>query len=194
MVKNSPEIENIIIHKVNRFPDGGYEDHDVDLETDMMYKFYIGRVSAIAITQSNEVRVTCKIEDPEGIEFIISTNELIADIDGINAFPFGTAVEGEYMVKLTVYCNVPNVNLAYAIVEEYEISDVVDANETEPEESTSFTEEAEDKLDDISASLPSEMVIGTFLTVFGIAGAALTALMVHRKKSGIDVNLKRIKK
>ncbi len=191
---DSQEPDNIILYKVNRFSNGDYIDHDVDLETDMMYKFYIGRVSAIAITQNNEVRITYKIEDPNGIEFDIYNNELIADIDGLNSFSFGTAIEGEYIIKLTVYCNVPNVNIAYVIVEDYEIGDVIDANETKPVESTSFIEEAEEELDDASANLPTEMVVGTLISVFGISGVALTALMVHRKRSGVDVNIRKLHK
>lgn len=187
------ETDSIILYKVNRFSNGDFIDHDVDLETDMMYKFYIGRVSAIAITQNNDVWITYKIEDPDGNEFDIYNNELIADIDGLNSFSFGTAIEGEYIIKLTVYCNVPNVNIAYAIVEDYEIGDVIDANETKPVESTSFIAEAEEKLDDASANLPSEMVVGTLIVVCGIGGVALTALMVHQKRSGFDVNIRNLK-
>ena len=88
----------------------------------------------------------------------------------------------------------PNVNLAYAIVEEYEIGDVINANETNPVESTSIIEEAEEKLNDASANLPSEMVFGTLIVVCGIAGVASTALMVHRKRSGVDVNIRKMHK
>ncbi|MFX1277698.1 MAG: hypothetical protein ACFFAH_08125 [Promethearchaeota archaeon] len=185
------ETNNIEFYEVKHFGNGDNVEHDVELETDTMYKFYIGRVSAISITQSNETRANYYIEDPNGVEFEIYNNEFIAGVDSVNFFSFGTAVAGEYTIKLTVYCNVQNVNIAYAIVKEYEIGEVVDANETEPVKETSFLEEAEKQLNDEYSSLPFEAVIWTLAFAGIVAGIALVALITHKKRKAVSLYIKK---
>ena len=164
--------EDIIFYKVKTFDDGKFNIHDVDLKTDEMYKFYLCRISAITIIDSNEVRVDYSIEDEDGNKFYIYTNKLLADIGGLNSFSFGTASSGTYTINLTVYIADPDVeyvNLAYAIVDDYTIGDAVDVNNTKSdvEKSNSDDPDMFDELIDNSLILPIEWTIGTLLFVFG---------------------------
>lgn len=189
------ETEDITFYRVKTFDDGKFNIHDVDLKSDEMYKFYIGRVSAITIIDSNEVRVDYSIEDEEGIEFDIYTNELLADIDGLKSFNFGTASSGTYTIKLTVYIADPDVeyvNLAYAIVDDYTIGDAVDVNNTKSdvEKSNSDDPVMFDELIDNSLILPIEWTIGTLIFVGGLAGVIVVMLVQHRKDNVVSLSLK----
>ena len=46
------DIDGLIFYDVKRFSNGMHIEHDVYLETDTMYKYYIGRVSAISILEN----------------------------------------------------------------------------------------------------------------------------------------------
>lgn len=187
--------EDLIHYKVKTFDDSKYNIHDVDLKTDEMYKFYLGRVSAITIIDSNEVRVDYSIEDEDGNEFYIYTNKLLADIDSINSFSFGTASSGTYTIKLTVYIADPDVeyvNLAYAIVDDYTIGDAVDVNNTESDVEKSNSEDPDmfDELIDNSLILPIEWTIGTLLFVGGLAGVIVVMLVQHRKDNVVSLSMR----
>ncbi len=181
---DSQEHDNIILHEVTTFDNNKYKEHDIDLKTDVSYKFYIGRVSAISITESNIVRVDYNIEDPNGVNFIIYTNNDLADVNSINSSSFGTSVAGEYEIKLRIYCSVAYVNVAYAMVEDYQISDVIKVNET----SSKSSEESDniDLLEDLKSdaiSLPIEWTIATFIFVGSLSGVMLVILTNQRKKN-----------
>jgi len=187
--------EDLIHYKVKTFDDSKYNIHDVDLKTDEMYKFYISRVSAITIIDSNEVRVDYSIEDEDGNEFYIYTNELLADIDGLTSFNFGTASRGTYTIKLTVYIVDPDVeyvNIAYAIVDEYTIGDAVDVNNTKSDVEKSDSEDPDmfEELVDNSLILPIQWTIGTLLFVGGLAGVIVVMLVQHRKNNVVSLSIK----
>ena len=189
------EPEDLIFYKVKTFDDGKFNIHDIDLKTDEMYKFYIGRVSAITIIDNNEVRVDYSIEDEDGIEFYIYTNELLASIDGLNSFSFGTASSGTYTIKLTVYIVDPDVeyvNIAYAIVDDYTIGDAIDINNTESDVKKSKSEDQDmfEELVDNSLILPIEWTIGTLLFVGGLAGVIVVMLVQHRKNNVVSLSIK----
>lgn len=187
--------EDIIFYKVKTFDDGKFNIHDVDLKTDEMYKFYLGRVSAITIIDSNEVRVDYSIEDEDGNEFYIYTYKLLAGIDGVSSYNFGTASSGTYTIKLTVYIADPDVeyvNIAYAIVDDYTIGDAVDINNTESDvkESKSEDQDMFEELVDNSLILPIEWTIGTLLFVGGLAGVIVVMLVQHRKNNVVSLSIK----
>ena len=185
--------ENLIFYEVKRFDNAKHVEHDVSFETDEMYKFFICRVSAITIKENNEVRIDYKIEDPDGIEFEIYSNELLADIDGMNNFNFGTAVEGTYTIKMTIYCNVEYENVANAIVDDYKIVDADDENHTKSDLKKSKSDEHE-VLEELSNSIfaqPVEWTIGTLIFVGGIAGTMVVVLIRHKKSNVVSLSYKK---
>jgi len=181
---DSKNQDNIIFHEVTTFDNNKYKEHDIDLKTDVSYKLVIGRVSAISIKESNVVRLDYTIEDPDGIEFIIYTNGLLADISGINSSRFGTATGGDYEIKLRIYCSVAYVNIAYAVIEDYQISSIIEVNETESQKSDK--NDVVDLIEELSnnaASLPIEWTVATIIFVGTISGAMYITLTNQRKKN-----------
>ncbi len=67
----------------------------------------------------------------------------------MNVFSFGTAMEGLYTIKITVGCGVVWVNLAYAIVDDFEISDAIDVSETEEEEEDDDDDDAKETIEKV---------------------------------------------
>jgi len=181
--------DDVVFFEVTNFSNGQSVSHRIDLETDISYKFYIGRVSAISIIESNIVRLDYIIEDstdPDPIEFIIYTNELLADIDGVSMFNFGTAIGGEYKIKLKIYCDVEHVNIAYAVVEDYQISDVVDANETKaPDEEDSDTIDILEELSSDAIFLPIEGTVAVILFAGSMAGTVYVLFIRQKKKANV---------
>ena len=167
-----------------------YIEHDIDLETDTMYKFYIGRVSAISILLDNTVRMDYTIEDPENVDFTIYSNDLMADIDGVNSFLFGTSIEGVHTIKITIYCVVSYVNIAYATIEDYQIGDVVDVNDTDPDDGSDDGFNFFDEFWDNSTSIPAEWAIATVIFVGSITGILVIVLVQQRKNNAVNLDLK----
>ena len=181
---DSQEHDNIVLHEVTTFDNNKFKEHDIDLKTDVSYKFYIGRVSAISITESNVVRLDYNIEDPNGVDFIIYSNDFLADVNGVNISSFGTSIAGEYEIKLRIYCSVVYVNVAYAMVEDYQISDVIKVNETKSE--SSEDSDAIDLLEELkndAISLPIEWAIATIIFVSSLSGVMFMILTNQRKKN-----------
>ena len=183
--------DDVVFFEVTNFSNGQSVSHHIDLETDVSYKFYIGRVSAISIKESNVVRLDYIIEDPtdpDPIEFIIYTDELLADIDGVSMFNFGTAIGGEYKIKLKIYSDVEHVNIAYAVVEDYQISDVVDANKTKaPDEEDSDTIDILEELSNDSIFLPIEGTVAVILFAGGMAGTVYVVFIRQKKRANVSL-------
>ena len=124
------DTNKLIFYQVKSFHSGMSIEHNITLETDTMYKFYIGRVSAIAINESNVVLMDYIITNPDGIKFDMYYNATMQSIDGLNGFCFGTATSGLYNVQIKISCQVPYVNIAYTIIKDYQISNVIEPNQT----------------------------------------------------------------
>ena len=124
------EQNSFVLYDTTRFSQGMNIAHNITLRTDYMYKFYIERVSPVSTINSSEVNSTYIVSDPGGIKFTIFKNESLSPINNIDMFKFGTAVEGEYLVNLTVYAQVHYTNIAYAVVEHRRLSGIVDPNNT----------------------------------------------------------------
>ncbi len=120
----------MIFYQVKSYHSGMSIEHNITLETDIMYRFYIGRVSAISINESNIVLMDYKITNPNEIEFDMYNNATMQSIDGINGFNFGTATSGIFNIRINIYCIVPYVNIAYTIIKDYQISDIIEPNQT----------------------------------------------------------------
>jgi len=102
-------LERMKLYQVNKFTNGMVVEHNTVLKTDVSYKFYLGRVSAIGgFTVENEVRVDYDVTDPDGLEFTIYQNKTVGSV-------------------------------AYAIAEDYQISTINNGTDPEPEPSTNET-------------------------------------------------------
>jgi hypothetical protein len=166
------EVDDIELYRITRFSDEESITHNILLNTDYMYKFYVGRVSPITVMQDNEVRLDFTLEDPDGIMYYIYSNTSLVDIDNLERFKFGTAIGGLYTVNITIYCNVDHINIGYSIVDLYQISSGTDTNQTEPtNSSTVITRYLE---------MPMEWTIG----IIGFAGtiSAIIGIVLYKQK------------
>ncbi|MFX0010052.1 MAG: hypothetical protein ACFE9R_07040 [Candidatus Hermodarchaeota archaeon] len=125
--------ESLKFYEVSRYTDGMEELHNILLRTDYSYKFYIARVSSIGgLESSREVEIFYNLSDPEDILFQLYFNETLVSIGDVLTFDFGTAIGGLYTLELLIHCKVECVNIAYAIVEDYKLSDQINGTNPPP--------------------------------------------------------------
>ncbi|MFX0069751.1 MAG: hypothetical protein ACFFAO_01545 [Candidatus Hermodarchaeota archaeon] len=185
------DIKSPVLFKVSPFPPGGFYEDSVYLKTDYMYKFYIKRVSPISDQISEEVRINFILTDPDDNNFTIYdyNDDILADINGYNSFEFGTAIGGFYEFEMQIYLqNVDYVNIAFAVDEEYQISQIQDVNETDSS-SSGDSKSSKLKLDDDNISIPQEWLLGSVLFVGGVIGSAFVVLKRYRKESYVGLPL-----
>jgi len=174
-------LERMKLYQVNKFTDGMVVEHNTVLRTDVSYKFYLGRVSAIGgLTVDNEVRVDYDMTDPDGLEFTIYQNKTVGSVGTVMHFDFGTAMEGIYTVKIRILCQVDVVNIAYAIAEDYQISTINNGTDPEPEPPTNETVRG-------YFYMPMEWTL-----VFGLSAGGILAILVvfgavRRKKDSVSL-------
>ena len=136
-------------------------------------------MSAIGgLSVSDEVTVDYDVTDPDGITFTIYQNETVKNVGEVIRFDFGTAMEGLYMVKIRIYCQVDVVNIAYAIAEDYQISTVNNGTIPDPEPPTNETKSG-------YFYMPMEWTLG-----FGIFAGALVGILtvlglLRRRKDSV---------
>lgn len=176
------EIGDMVLYKVTRFSNGMTISHNVTFKTDYMYKFYIGRLSAISFKENNEHRLDYTIYDPDDLEYEIYYNESLSPINEVDKFMFGTAIEGFYMITLSIYSEVEYSNIAYAIIEHHKISHVVDPNQTDQEPPNNTT------LQTNTFSIPKEWTAG-ILIVGGIIIVGVIVIIVRNRERNF-VNFK----
>ncbi|MFX1478336.1 MAG: hypothetical protein ACFFCI_09395 [Promethearchaeota archaeon] len=167
------EYEDIMFYKVTRFYNGMNISHSIRFKSDYMYKFYIERVSPISIHYSNQTYIDLSLRNPEDLEYQIYSNYSLTPINEIQIFKFGTASEGEYILNITLRSKVEYVNIGYAVIELYKISQGVDPNQTIPSNSTHSRKDF--------FSIPEEWTIGIII----FFGAMITGLIivVSKKRS-----------
>ena len=176
------EIGDMVLYKVTRFSNGMSLSHNVTFKTDYMYKFYIGRLSAISFKEDNEHRLDYSICDPDDLEYGIYFNESLSPINEVDKFMFGTAIEGLYSIAITIYSEVDYSNIAYAIIEHHKISHVVDPNQTDQEPPNNAT------LQTNWFSIPKEWTAG-ILIVGGIIIVGVIIIIVRSRERNF-VNFK----
>ncbi|MFX0167322.1 MAG: hypothetical protein ACFE9V_18515 [Candidatus Hodarchaeota archaeon] len=176
------EIEDMELYKVTRFSNGMSISHNVTLRTDYLYKFYVGRVSAISFKEDNEHNLDYFIYDPNNLEYKIYLNDSLSPINEVDTFMFGMATEGIYMISITIYNEVYYSNIAYAIIEHHKISHVIDPNQTDQDPPTNTT------LETNRFSIPKEWTAG-ILIVGGIIIVGVIILIVRSHKRNF-VNFK----
>jgi len=184
----SPEqIGNLIQYNVSKFQNSSIQIDHAFLETNVLYKFFFGRVSAISIDHDNNLTYRYSLLDDQDISFSINwKNDQLEGIGGVSAYEFGTASEGIYTTNLSINCEVKYVNIVYAIVYDHKIANIVDeTNSTTGNNSTNNN----DFFNEL-ASLPEEWLIGTTIFI-GCAMAILTVMLVNnRRRNAVGLNLK----
>jgi len=170
------EYDEILFYRVSRFSNGMNISHKVDFKTDYMYKFYIERVSPISVFYSNQISVVFFIEDPEDLEYGIYSNETLTPINEIKIFKFGTASEGEYTFSIMIQSEVEYVNIGYAVIELYKISQGVDPNQSSPNNSTHPRRSI--------FSIPEEWTIGIVI-FFGFMITGLVVVVAKKRSKNI---------
>jgi hypothetical protein len=172
-------LDRMLFYEVKRFSDGATAKISAILETDAMYRLYIGRVSAIADISSIE-KIDINITDANNVQFLIYEDVLLPDVSDMFWTFFGTAVSGLYDINLKIYCTEPYVNIAYVLSYDYDISDIIDGNESQQE----TLEKPED-----SAFLPQEWTLGTLIFAGSIAGVLTIVFIQQRKKNAVNLDL-----
>ena len=173
-------INNMELYRVNKFSDGTIIEHNVMLKTDVSYKFYLGRVSAIGGSPIvREVEVDYKLTDPQDIEFIIYQNQTAGSVETVLHFNFGTAIRGIYTVKIKIYCRVDVVNVAYAIAEDHSISTVNNGTTPDPGPNNGTTSGF--------FFIPMEWTIGFGICAGGILGLLVVIGSVRRKRNSVSL-------
>ena len=182
-------LERLQIYQVNKFTNGTVVEHNIDLKTDVSYKFFLGRVSAIGgLSISSEVTVKYDVTDPEGIEFTIYQNKTVGGVGTMKHFDFGTAVEGIYTIKIQIHCQVDVVNIAYAIAEDYSISTINNGTVPNPDpDPNSNPDPSTNETANGYFYVPPEWTL-----VFGISAGALVAILtvfgvIRRKKDSVSL-------
>jgi hypothetical protein len=174
------EREDIIHYNVAKFFHGMTIAFTLYFKTDMYYKFFFERVSTISIILSNYVALDHTILDPQEINFRIYQNESI----GYIYYYLGTAIAGLYNINITMYSYVDCVNIAYAVVEKEEISDVVDPNDPDI---PLYNPPVNNTGDGIKAFIPLE---GTIITLLFIGLAIFIPIMIiirRRKRNSSSI-------
>ena len=180
-------LERLQLYPVNKFTNGTVVEHNIDLKTDVSYKFYLGRVSAIGgLSISNEVTIDYDVTDIEGVEFTIYQNKTVGNVGTMKHFDFGTAVEGIYMVKIQIHCQVDVVNIAYAIAEDYSISTVNNGTVPDPDPDPDPNPSANETANSYFY-VPIEWTL-----IFGLSAGGLVAILVvfgavRRKKDSVSL-------
>jgi len=178
------EWNNMIFYRVTQFHNNMFLEHNIQLHSDTSYKFYFGRVSPIATILSNGIYLYNNITDPNNIEFEIYSNNTLVSISEIQGYSFGTSLEGLYSIQLQIKSEVEYLNLAYAVIEDYIISEMDDNNQTgTPNNSTGYERGA--------FSVPPEII-----TILGISLISILSILgvfiYHRiQKQSAAVKLSR---
>jgi len=184
-------LETMKLYQVNKFTNGTVVEHNIDLKTDVSYRFFLGRVSAIGgLSISNEVTVEYDVTDPEGVEFSIYQNKTVGSVGTMKHFDFGTAVEGIYSVKIRIYCLVDVVNVAYAIAEDYSISTVNNGTLPDPDPNPNNGTDPDPSANETTSGyfyVPIEWTL-----TFGLSAGGLVAILVvfgavRRKKDSVSL-------
>jgi hypothetical protein len=169
--------------EVLKFYDGTHFSHELVLKTDMNYRFYFGRVNPISQELSEFTGLTHNITDEtQGILFGIYQNDTVASPKEVTSYQFGTAIEGEYRLNLTVYCDVSVVNIAYAVVEKQRIADGTDPNDDDPVEPP---DDPHNGTTGLVPFIPIEWTIG-FIVLAGSAVIIPIIIIQYRKKKNLS--------
>jgi len=175
---------NLKFYEVSRYTDGMLLTHYVQMRSDYSYRIFVGRVSSIGGKDTErEVTTFFNLTDPNSIEFQISNNKTLVPIGDVFQFDFGTATGGVYSFELIINCIVECVNIAYAIIEDYCLSDEINGTIPPPDPVDNSTTPRSIVI------MPSEFIIGVAIICSAITGIAFIIVILKQKKTKINTNL-----
>ncbi|MFX1275897.1 MAG: hypothetical protein ACFFBP_06770 [Promethearchaeota archaeon] len=150
----SQEIDNIKQYGIAKFEDSTSLIKNLVLETDISYKLYFALVSPISNKLINqEIDYDFYLTDlAQDILYDINWKHLLlTNIGEVSNFSFGVANGGVYMTNLTLQYDLNPVNIAFAIIYDFNIIE-------ESDEDDSILEGSR-----LRFSIPAELVIGTMI-------------------------------
>ncbi|MFX0021501.1 MAG: hypothetical protein ACFE9S_04195 [Candidatus Hermodarchaeota archaeon] len=169
------ELQKLKYYDVRKFKNGTTIVFNSTFKSDWYYKFYFERVSPISKKLSRYVVMEHDIVSSIGIPYRIYRNESL-EFRISSVYRFGTAVEGLYIMNITIYCDVPCVNIAFAVVERYRIADEIDPNDDDPPPDIPGNNTS-----GMDVIIPTAWTIGMIVFV-GSAVAIPILIIVSRKK------------
>ena len=173
------EQQKIKYYDTQKFKTGNTIYFNTTFKSDWNYKFYFQRVSPISVKLKPTVVIDHDILSSNYISYTIYRNESISL--QVKTYRFGTAVEGLYVMNITIQCVVPCANIAFAVVERYQIADGVNPNDPEDPEIGPVN----NTQGGILVSIPPEFVIG-ILVFFGfVVGTPILIIIIRRRKNSI---------
>lgn len=107
-----------LLYEVTRFnADQKSIIHEITLQSDYNYKFYLARVSAEGNMNTIDF-VNLMVSDPDDLSFFVYEGVSLAGIADIDDFTYGTSQAGTYTVsfEITVDERHENINVAYLII------------------------------------------------------------------------------
>jgi hypothetical protein len=170
------EQQKIEHYNVKKFKSETIISYNTSFKSNWYYRFFIQRVSTISNKISGLVFLDHDIMSSNEIQYIIYRNETL-DLE-VKIYWFGTVVEGLHIMNITIYFNVPCVNIAYSVVEKYKTADGIDPNDEDP---PPVPEEPINGTSGVEAFIPREWTIGMILFI----GSAITIpmlIVIYRKR------------
>jgi hypothetical protein len=190
---DAEDIQGLVFYKTNVFKKDQYIEHQVDLKSDHLYHFYVGRLNAVSEDLNPAVRIDLSLVNPDGIEYFIFQNKRIADLDGKMAnyteFSFGTSTAGDFRLQLKVKHELAQVNLGYSVADLGPLTDEMNVNKTGeltvPEDDMNNESRIKDTLSN-HTSVPSEFMAGTLAFVGIVSGVTIGLFARHKGKSKLE--------
>ena len=174
------ELKALHYYDVQKFKNGNTINFNCIFRSDWYYKFYFQRVSPISKLLDSSVEIDHNVLSTANISYIIYHNEVLPGMDfNVTIYRFGTAVMGKYCMNITIRCKVPCVNIAFAIVERYQITDVINPNDPEPP----AVDPVNNTQKGIEVSFPPEFIIGTLIFFGCVVGTPILIIVVRKRKN-----------
>ncbi|MBD3195374.1 MAG: hypothetical protein GF317_09980 [Candidatus Lokiarchaeota archaeon] len=161
------------------------------LQTDHTYRFYIGRVSPVAINLDSETRIYYNITSPSGVLYQIWElwpdgewqNFTMPDAHNHLTFPFGTVGTGDYILDFAFEQEPPHVNIGIIIADLGSASDQIDSqinDTTTPSDNNSSNNDAGPI---ISYLIPPEAYLGMGIFASMLIVAVMILIVKNKYKS-----------
>jgi hypothetical protein len=171
-------IDNNILVEFKTFKDIASVERNIMLNTDIMHKFFIGRISPITVNISCHPVLTVKLIDPMGIIYKIYDRLLFPSVDEIVSFEFGTHITGVYSINFTFTNITTYFNVGYLVAEDYQISEIITGNET----TTNSTNET-------IFSIRDDLVLTTLSIIGCLFGFLFIGLVYNRRKNSVNLDM-----
>jgi hypothetical protein len=181
-VMSTNEQQRIEHYKVRKFKSETTISYNTTFKSDWYYKFFFQRVSTISLRLTGFVVMDHDIMSSIGAPYIIYRNETLNL--KVLLYWFGTIVEGLYTMNITIYCDVPCVNIAYSVIEKWKIADGIDPNDEDP---PPIPEDPINGTTGVEAFIPREWTIGMMMFVGGAIFIPMVVVMYRKRKNPVGI-------